>query len=704
MSNIAFGPFVLSPEARILTKDGKRVPLTAKVLDTLIILVRNRGRVITKDELLASVWPDTTVEEGNLTQNISMLRKVLADNPKDPHYIATVAGRGYSFVAPISETGLAESRQSRVRLWVALTTLAATAVAGTAGFFLFKKMTEYSPPSEQRIVPFTADPGVETMPAFSPDGKQIVFVRTERDPQPWRGFWKEYVGPATLCLKTVDAGTELHLTSGSSSDALPAWSPDGQQIAFFRRTATGDLGYYVVSSVGGPERRIGNASNSCGGLAWFPDGKRLVVSEVSDTAAASPLIVIATDTGERRTMTSPSRGIDVFPAFSPDGETLAFVRGVDYGDADVFIMQAEGGPVRRLTSDGNWKSGVSWTPDRQEIIICSQRGASDSGMWRIPLSGGAPRQIAIGDQYVTKVAIAPRGNRFAYVAVGAAQHLRQIEIPTNPRMPVNPIEVASSTRDQNEGQYSPDGTRVAFQSGRSGTYEIWAADVPGGQNARRLTDLNGAGSPAWSPDGKEIAFDGKIHGNRDIWTVHADGGPARHITNSPYEDAVPSWSHDGKWIYFASNRTGRFQIWKVPASGESPGTPAVQVTTGGGFHGVETADGLYLYFSKDRANAAIWRRPLADGIGREQPLIPSMNAWGWWTLSSNGIMYLERSGQAIRLMTADLNGRFVRSLAEIPGRIDGFVQAIGASPDGRHVILTQTDPGSADIMLIEGFR
>ncbi len=344
--------------------------------------------------------------------------------------------------------------------------------------------------------------------------------------------------------------------------------------------------------------------------------------EPSDTAAASPLIAISTDTGERRTITSPSRGIDVFPAFSPDGKTLAFVRGVDYSDADVLIMPAEGGPVRRLTSDGNWKSGVSWTPDGREIIW-----GFLSEMWRIPLPGGVPRRIATGDQYISKVAIAPRGNRFAYVAVGAAQHVREIEIPSDPRIPVTPVEVAPSTRDQNGGQYSPDGKRVAFESGRSGSYEIWVADVRGGQSVRRLTDLGGAGSPAWSPDGKELAFDRKIHGDREIWTVHADGGPGRRITDSPYEEAVPNWSHDGKWIYFASNRTGRFQIWRVPASGESPSTPAVQVTADGGFHGVETGDGSYLYFSKDRANAALWRRSLADGIGREQPLIPSMHAW-----------------------------------------------------------------------------
>src|SRR5215470_1971150 len=72
-------------------------------METLIVLVQNRGRVMDQDELLAALWPDTVVEEANLTQNISTLRKALGDNPKDHFYIATVAGRGYQFAGPVTE-------------------------------------------------------------------------------------------------------------------------------------------------------------------------------------------------------------------------------------------------------------------------------------------------------------------------------------------------------------------------------------------------------------------------------------------------------------------------------------------------------------------------------------------------------------------------------------------------------------------------
>src|SRR5438445_3477571 len=98
-----FGPFVLDPASRSLVRKEQPVPITTKVFETLVVLVENRGRVMTKDELLLSLWPDTTVEEANLAQNISTLRKALEDNPKDHRYIATIPGRGYSFVAVVTE-------------------------------------------------------------------------------------------------------------------------------------------------------------------------------------------------------------------------------------------------------------------------------------------------------------------------------------------------------------------------------------------------------------------------------------------------------------------------------------------------------------------------------------------------------------------------------------------------------------------------
>ena len=117
-----FGPFLLDPTERLMMRDGIPLTLAPKVFDTLLCLVRNCGRLLTKDELLQYVWPDTFVEEVNLAVNISTLRKVFGESPQECRYIATVSGRGYKFVAEVqqvasedkAEGSTAEERRSGV--------------------------------------------------------------------------------------------------------------------------------------------------------------------------------------------------------------------------------------------------------------------------------------------------------------------------------------------------------------------------------------------------------------------------------------------------------------------------------------------------------------------------------------------------------------------------------------------------------------
>src|SRR5436309_4599450 len=98
-----FGPFRFSPEEPLLLRDGEPVSLPLKAYDVLCVLVRNSGHVVTKDEFMDEVWPDQAVEESNLTQNISVLRRALGESPKQPSYIETVPRRGYRFRASVRE-------------------------------------------------------------------------------------------------------------------------------------------------------------------------------------------------------------------------------------------------------------------------------------------------------------------------------------------------------------------------------------------------------------------------------------------------------------------------------------------------------------------------------------------------------------------------------------------------------------------------
>src|ERR1700752_5126190 len=90
-----FGPFRVDPEKEILARAGEPVPLTPKTFQILLVLVRHSQEVVTKDDLMKAVWPDTFVEEANLSRNIFMLRKALGETHQDHRYIVTVPGQGY---------------------------------------------------------------------------------------------------------------------------------------------------------------------------------------------------------------------------------------------------------------------------------------------------------------------------------------------------------------------------------------------------------------------------------------------------------------------------------------------------------------------------------------------------------------------------------------------------------------------------------
>src|SRR5687767_10294353 len=104
-----FGPYRLDLAQRVLTRAGETVSLTPKATDILTLLVTNAGQLVPRDELLKQIWPETFVEESNLTQNIFLLRRTLGDDRPAPKYIETVVRRGYRFIANVRTTGAADA-------------------------------------------------------------------------------------------------------------------------------------------------------------------------------------------------------------------------------------------------------------------------------------------------------------------------------------------------------------------------------------------------------------------------------------------------------------------------------------------------------------------------------------------------------------------------------------------------------------------
>jgi Tol biopolymer transport system component len=252
----------------------------------------------------------------------------------------------------------------------------------------------------------------------------------------------------------------------------------------------------------------------------------------------------------------------------------------------------------------------------------------------------------------------------------------------------------SSTYYSEHAQYSPDSRKIAFQSNRSGNWEVWTCDADG-SNCQQLTSFGGpqCGTPRWSPDGRWLALDSRSEGQSEIYVIAADGGPPRRATVSPtFSNTRPSWSRDGRWIYLSSDRSGRNEIWKMPVDGGQ----AVQVTRSGGAGALESPDGKYIYYVKEPGPPGLFRMP-AEG-GEEMQVLPAITRWFHFGITAKGV-YFTTDRRTIQFLDA-ATGK-VTALATLDKPAIG---TMCVSPDDAYVVWDQLDRNTQDLMLVENFR
>ena len=547
------------------------------------------------------------------------------------------------------------------------------------------------------IIPLTSFPGNESLPSFSPDGNRIAFS--------WNG---EQGDNADIYVKQIGTEDLQRLTTDPAPDIQPRWSPDGLYIAFLRQTAE-DYGLYLMPSIGGTERQLTTLSLvppirfDVLQVSWSPDGAWLAVSDKGSPQEPFTIFMLARDSGEKRRLTTPPADVtgDLSPAVSPDGKTIAYRHFESGGVSEIYLLPVAGGEPRRLTFSDVVKSSPAWTPDGRDILFLSE-SSNSVGLWRMPAAGGTPERVDAIGQAVTSFAISPQGNRLAWTQTINDSNIWQVELSGTP-LPTGRKESAktliSSTRLDVSSQFSPDGKRIVFASTRSGRAGIWISESDGHRPVQVTSfDRGSAGSPRWSPDGRWIVFDGRVEGNADIYVINPEGGKPRRLTTEPSEDVVPSFSRDGQWIYFCSNRSGARQIWKMPAAGGQ----ALQVTRGGGFDNVESPDGRFLYYAKERGVPGIWRLPVAGGD--ETPVLDHHRAglWRQWAVVEQGIFFMtaETPDRPLIEFFRFATGK-VSLVLTLEKRLPDTTSGLAVSPDGRRLVWAQLDQISSDINLIK---
>jgi DNA-binding winged helix-turn-helix (wHTH) protein len=393
-----FGPFRVDSGERVVLRDGKHVPLTPKAMAILLTLLDQRTHIVEKAELMRIVWPDTAVEEGNLTQNVYNLRKLLGPPDESGVAIETIPRRGYRLVGDISvETTGPESHipahaprgtdiaalvtKNRRILWSSAGIAAGVALV----YFLSSELTPSrsvtpSPLAAAAIVarPVHSLPGDKINPTLSPDGERVAFV------------WNAGDGH-NLYVTQAGGDSTLQLTRGPGGKSFPTWAPDGRSIAFIHRflddNGTGWAGIFVISATGGQARLLWRAPQMLvgQGLDWSPDGRHLVLSAKQGPPSPHQVALLPVDGGDPRWLTPPTDSDtgDRYPIFSPSGDRIAFVRGRQ-NESRIVLLSPHGGAARELTITGHDIRRLAWTADGGAIVFSSRVGRR---LWRVSVDG-----------------------------------------------------------------------------------------------------------------------------------------------------------------------------------------------------------------------------------------------------------------------------------------------------------------------------
>ena len=732
-----FGGFVLDVNERVLMREGRIVPLTPKVFETLLLLVRNHGSIVTKQKILETLWPDVFVEESNVTFNITMLRKALGDTKQHPVYIETVPRRGYRFKTDVREvlgddvsfeTRHLESDFARVpidreterpplsvpengsapktanrnaitsqsQLTVSWRPIALLLLFLTPGLLLIVAFKiwrsagrgENRETNAQRLI-FPGRLAFERLTnygnvvgtAISPDGKQIVYA-------------EENNGQQSLWLKQLATFVSVRvIPPGRAVYNRISFSHDGNYIYFIQHTEDEPSELFRVSILGGPPVRM--VRDVEGSFSLSPDDSKIAFKRRNRAEKQDTLYIADLKSGQERSLMT-HRAPDWLWSFSwsPDGRVIIFASGeTDSARQTMNISEvgAETG-VEKLLLKPNWYfiQQFEWLPDGSGVLICAKE-KSQPQIWELSYPGLQLRQLTEDLNYYVSISLAPDVGKM--VAVQSTL-VSQVWIAPN----IDPSKAISIAGGTGKLAWMPDG-RIVYDYGINTSSDLWIAKSDGTE-PRQLIFNSGSNSwPAISPDGRTIVFQSDRTGAQHLWRMNADGSNHVQLTNGDAERNA-AISPDGKWVYYNSSTDA--SLWRVALEGGEP----IKLTDDYSAYPALSPDGKFIAsfrFPKFSHQGKITIRNVEDMKPvKEFSLAPGfwISRTIQWDADSGAVVYAVQTEAQVRLYRQSLSGGLPHELANLKAE-DEFEFAF--SPNGRQLAFTSSK-WDHDIVLIDGLK
>ena len=593
---VEFGPFRFEPAERRLLRDGRDVPLPPKAVELLAVLLARSGRLVTRDTLLKEIWPDTFVEEANLTYTISVLRKALGDE-SSARYIDTFQKRGYRFIGEIrtlpssaapsetpsavperaTEASVAATGSVRPaapdrrtgwtrRTWYLGFALSVLLVTGAASMLTRNWSSRVVAPPPRARFDMPVPDGIE-LTAFggatiSPDGRQIVFTARVN------GKWQ-------LLLRSLDSAVPIPLP-GTERASTPFWSPDSRTIGFFADDklkkidvaggqpvitlcsgsgsgawrADGVIVFsngplYRIPAAGGTPEVVTTLDTSRGEtnhiVAGFLSDGRLIFSD-NLRRAASYYVVSLSSPSERHKLDltgSPQGGVTLFTS---NGRLFYNKRGtitVQTLDENTLQMGPE------LTLADGWSLP---TASRTGTVVFRTSAYPTTQLTWVDRTGRRLSTVGAPDTY-TAVELSPTGTRAAVVRGGPWIYDADLWLADLATGVFTPLTNHQGLKA--DPAWSPDEQRIVYSSDQAGHLLPFVKDMATGREERLVDASNGNGFfvDDWTTDGQFVI----VRSNQSVLAISVSGEPKMtRLNSSPIRMDQSQVSPDGHWIAFQS--------------------------------------------------------------------------------------------------------------------------------------------------------
>jgi Tol biopolymer transport system component/DNA-binding winged helix-turn-helix (wHTH) protein len=642
-----FGSFRFDAESKILWRGEEMIPLPPKALEVFSLLIENEGRLVSKQEILSTVWADTFVEEGVLTQNIYKLRGALGKDENGKQFIENIARRGYRFTAPLKiskpETIKSEIGAQKKENFFAETIDDSSVAAPEPDLYAASEIQpENNAAANGAIRNFRADTAVNDYHSRSP-AKKIIYVAAGillffalgfgiyqfigRDEEK-----KVEVKPAPIEQLRFQRLTD------SGDVVFPTISPNGEMLAYVRLEEEEGSVWVKQIAADNAVRILPSSNKGYRSLTFSPDGKILYFRQEPD---GSPIFQTSILGGTPKKVAE-----NVWSDFgiSPDGQQIAFIRRDSERKRHLLIVsKLDGSGERELSvknAPADYRSPPAFSPDGSKIIVASGiQAQSFPKLLTINTSDGAETELKIPRWRAIQRALwMPNGKNLIISARDAKEPYSQLWLLSYPG-----DEIRRLTNDLEAYFWismSADGKMIVTRQQKIFSH-LWLLPDGDLKKAKQLTsggrNLDGYVGLTWTPDDK-IIFSAFSNNITDLYMIDMNGGNRIQLTaNSGQDNNFPSVSRDGRFIVFTSNRTGTTQIWRMDIDGgnqkqltfvEDPEriqSPAL------------SPDGAEVFFIKRGSGpAAIWKIPIDGGEPVQVSRLKNATPEGFVSISPDG--------------------------------------------------------------------